>query len=300
MRLAVNVNAYNRPGHLKKTLDAIRISNCTYDVYIDIDGPRSSYDEDACLNCFAVANDFARSYPFKCYVSRSKLNNGLASSILYSIESRLSKYDFVIFLEDDIVVTSGFFHFMEASANKYKHNSRVMQVSGFNHNHRSSDGVGSFFLPFTTSWGWGTWPRAWNCYDRDVIGWMEYFKPLFRRLIFDLGCGFYEQVLANYTGKKRTWAIFWYASVFREKGLVLYPSSSLISNIGHDGSGENCKASGAYDVDLKSSNIGNIVLSDDFKIRLIPLITFVFCNWLTRARGIIGRVLLRLKGKISA
>jgi len=297
MQLAVNINGYNRPDHLKKTLDAIRLSKCTYDIYIDLDGPRSSLDEDACLKCLGVANDFARSYPFKCYVSTSTVNNGLASSILCSIESRLSKYDFAIFLEDDIVVTSGFFNFMEASAKKYKHESKVMQVSGFNHNHRASDTVKSFFLPFTTSWGWGTWPRAWNSYDRDVNGWMEYFRPLFRRLIFDLGCGFYEQVLANHTGKKRTWAIFWYASVFRDKGLVLYPSSSLISNIGHDGSGENCKLSRVYDVDLKSSNNGGIVLTDDLKIRLLPLITFVYGNWLNRARGLMGRVLLRLKEK---
>jgi len=295
VRIAVNVNGYNRPGHLKKTLEAISLSECTYDVYIDLDGPRSSFDRDACSLCLGVANDFALSYPYTCYVSKSVVNNGLASSILCSIESRLSKYDFAIFLEDDIVVTSAFFHFMEASAKKYKNNSRVMQVSGFNHSHRATDTVMSFFLPFTTSWGWGTWPRAWNCYDRGVNGWLEYFKPLFRRVIFDLGCGFYEQVLANHTGKKLTWAIFWYASVFREKGLVLYPSSSLISNIGHDGSGENCKPSKAYDAHLKSSEIGNILLPDDLKICLIPLIKFVFGNWLTRARGLMGRVLLGLK-----
>ena len=34
----------------------------------------------------------------------------------------------------------------------------------------------SFFLPFTTSWGWATWKRAWDLFDIYAIGWQELLK----------------------------------------------------------------------------------------------------------------------------
>ncbi|MFT6127432.1 MAG: hypothetical protein ACJAVA_001922 [Flavobacteriaceae bacterium] len=43
-----------------------------------------------------------------------------------------------------------------------------------------------------------------------------------------------------------TWAIFWYATVFKREGLSLHPSKSLVNNIGHDSSGDNCGESTIY------------------------------------------------------
>src|SRR5690606_24917030 len=45
-----------------------------------------------------------------------------------------------------------------------------------------------------------------------------------------------------------SWAIRWYASVFLHQGLVLNPARSLISNIGHDGSGVHSQRETTYDV----------------------------------------------------
>lgn len=298
MRLAVSINGFNRPRHLEETLEAILVSGCAFDVFIDLDGPRTPADQELCCRCLEVAQDFSQRYPFSCYVSKAEKNRGLAASILSSIESRLRRYDFAIFLEDDIVVTSSFFHFMEVSAETYQDNPRVMQISGFNHRNNGSTPGNSYFLPFTTSWGWGTWPRAWGFYNGNVSEWMEYFKPARRRVLFDLGCGFYKQIAENSLGKKRTWAIFWYASVFKEKGLVLYPESSLVSNIGHDGSGENCKPSNAYRLNLAPNHGHDIVLPRGQQVHFLSVVQFVCLNWLARARGLGSRIFPRsLRGR---
>jgi len=54
------------------------------------------------------------------------------------------------------------------------------------------------------------------------------------------------------TGKTTCWDIRWYASAFIKGKLTLYPGQSLVSNIGHDGSGTHCEANNSYDVLLAS------------------------------------------------
>jgi hypothetical protein len=41
-------------------------------------------------------------------------------------------------------------------------------------------------------------------------------------------------------GEVNSWAIRWYASAFIQNKLTLYPGTSLVSNIGFDGTGTHC------------------------------------------------------------
>ena len=52
--------------------------------------------------------------------------------------------------------------------------------------------------------------------------------------------------LYNKQGKINTWCIFFYATMFLNNGLCLYPTKSLVRNIGHDGSGTHCATSSEY------------------------------------------------------
>ena len=47
----------------------------------------------------------------------------------------------------------------------------------------------------------------------------------------------------------------WYASVFLKDGLVLYPSKSLIENIGHDGTGVHSNIEDTYQVTISRDPI---------------------------------------------
>jgi hypothetical protein len=58
----------------------------------------------------------------------------------------------------------------------------------------------------------------------------------------------WEQVKANKDGKIDTWAIFWDATIFKNRGLVLYPSVSFIQNIGFDGTGVHCGSNSKFSV----------------------------------------------------
>src|SRR5260370_41840326 len=88
----------------------------------------------------------------------------------------------------------------------------------------------------------------------------------------------YSQMLRDQRrGVLDVWGVRWYASMFLQEGLCLYPSRSLVSNIGMDGSGEHCGPSHAYDValadetptefpaEIRASKIGERKIREFFK-----------------------------------
>ena len=68
----------------------------------------------------------------------------------------------------------------------------------------------------------------------------EFSEKMIRE--FDLnGSGvFWSQVVANAQNKINTWAVFWYATIFKHGGLCVNPYLSYAANIGFDGSGVHC------------------------------------------------------------
>ena len=52
--------------------------------------------------------------------------------------------------------------------------------------------------------------------------------------------------MANKNSKINTWAIFWYATIFKQNGLCLNPTRTFVDNIGLDGSGIHCGISNCY------------------------------------------------------
>lgn len=97
----------------------------------------------------------------------------------------------------------------------------------------------ALFLPFTTSWGWGTWQRAWKQFDEHAKGWEQMAKnrELRRRFDLDNRIDYLGMLKMQVAGKIDSWAIRWYWSVFKAGGLVLFPPQSYVENIGFDGSG---------------------------------------------------------------
>lgn len=290
MKKCLVITAFNRPQHLEKTLQSA-LKHCeNIPVWIFIDGPRGVEDVINVKTCKDVAIEFKNQYRYEAKIFTSDENRGLAQSIINAANTAFSIYEYVIFLEDDIVTSKEFYKFMDLCAEVYEHNANVMQVSGFNYNnkHVNTDTLKSYFLPFTTSWGWATWRRAWQHFNNDHNHWQHYFSSIGRRRRFDAFGGFYNQLQRNYSGTIHTWAVFWYATVFEQQGLVIYPETSLIKNIGHDGTGENCGTSNLQNVNLLQSEFTKISFPENDKISKLYTFNIVY-----------KFVLQRLKNKIK-
>jgi len=166
---------------------------------------------------------------------------GVADSIIDGVTTIVNQYGKVIVLEDDLVTSPYFLTFMNDALNFYQEEEKVWHVSGWNYP-INSDGLDDAFLwRVMNCWGWGTWSDRWQHYERDVNSDMSAFSNSeIKKFNLDGVENFFAQMEANKQKKIKTWAVFWYACIFKNKGLCLNPVQTFVDNIGHDGSGVNC------------------------------------------------------------
>ena len=168
----------------------------------------------------------------KVIIRESHVNRGLADSIVAGVTEIVNKYGKIIVLEDDIVTSKGFLKYMNEALNLYEDELRVMQISGFMVPSKIKlEQTGFFRCP--ASWGWGTWSTSWQHYDNQIDTLLNQFKETdVSRFNIENTYHHYEELIKNEKGILKTWLIRWYASMFINDGLCLYPHKSLISNTG--------------------------------------------------------------------
>ncbi len=155
---------YKRAAHTARTIAALKACDGFADTAVTVfaDGAKSVADEPAVA---AVRALVAAELPGAQLVA-APANQGLARSIIAGTTALVRQHGRVIVLEDDLLVAPDFLTFMNAALDRYADDARVMQVSG--HMFDVDVGPHPVFLPFVTSWGWGTWARAWDHFDPDV------------------------------------------------------------------------------------------------------------------------------------
>jgi glycosyltransferase involved in cell wall biosynthesis len=247
---------YNRPSHIQKTLEALRANELAdrSELFIFSDGPRNESDRE---NVEAVREQCRTIQGFKKIVMReSEGNRGLAASITAGVTEIVNAYGKIIVMEDDLVSSPHFLSYMNEALSIYRQEEKVMHLGGYMFPISSEGLPETFFFRESNCWGWGTWARAWLHFEKDARKLMHTFtRQQVREFNIDGYHNFWRTVKENYSGRRDTWAIFWYASIFLRRGLCLHPSVSLIQNIGHDGSGNNCPGTDIYAVDLKKAPI---------------------------------------------
>ena len=94
-------------------------------------------------------------------------------------------------------------------------------------------------LPWGTSWGWATWQRAWDRFDPLATGWESLAADAAMRRRFNLdGAYDYASMLENQMlGRRHSWAIRWYWTMFKASALAVFPPFTLVDNTGFDGTG---------------------------------------------------------------
>ncbi len=230
---------YNRPWHTEQTLCALAENELAKDsiLYIYADGPKESAPQDV-LNKINETRSIikAKQWCKEVHIVESQKNKGLATSVIEGVTAIVNKHEKIIVLEDDLITSKGFLKYMNDALNKFSTIEKVMQISGHcfpaNNIHKSSS---SFFIPFCTSWGWGTWKRAWDKFDDKACGYMllKSDKDLEKR--FNLNNSYsYSTMLINQMESATidSWAIRWWWSFFKANGIALFPDKSLVKNIG--------------------------------------------------------------------
>lgn len=233
------VFAYRRPDHLRNMLTSLM--RCEgfeqSSVIVYCDGPRDIKETDSVMATRELARSMLGEYAEYHF---SEVNLGLSRSVITGVSEVLERFGCAIVVEDDLELSPVFLTFMNQALGRYNDDESVFQVSGYMFDIPELKGtLSALFLPFTVSWGWATWKRAWDKFDPWATGWeaLRADKGLRQRFNLDGTYDYATMLLRQMAGMRDSWAVRWYWSVFKENGLVLFPPVSLTHNIGFDGSG---------------------------------------------------------------
>ncbi len=232
---------YNRPWHTMQTVEALKknVFANKSKLFIYSDGPKNKESEERVRKVrkyIKSINGFK-----KVIIIKREKNWGLADNIIDGVTTIINKYGKIIVLEDDLVTSPYFLKFMNEALEFYKNEKKVWHISGWNYPIETEGLEDVFLWRVMNCWGWATWADRWKYYEKNIDKIIESFSEQdIYRFNLDGIHNFWEQVIGNKKGEINTWAIFWYATIFKNNGLCLNPSQTFVKNIGHDGSGVHC------------------------------------------------------------
>ncbi|WP_170469484.1 sugar transferase [Ruegeria arenilitoris] len=234
--------AFNRPDHTTRTLQALAASPLAAQTYLIayLDGPRCKEEGPLVAETRKVIE--AQTGFASVTLHARDANAGLARSIQDGVTATMQAYGKAIVVEDDIVTSPAFLTYMNRALDRYQDDPRVWHIAGFNEDLPALlDRRGAIFWRFMNCWGWASWADRWQHFERDPDKLVQQFSDNdILRLNLNGAEDLWGQVLGNLRGDIRTWAIFWYATIFKQDGLCLSPCRSFVENIGLDGSGTHC------------------------------------------------------------
>lgn len=258
---------YNRFDHTERTIAALKKNTLAFesDLIIFSDGYQNEFDK---LKVLKVREYIKNISGFKSLriIERNE-NYGLAKSIVSGVSEVLKSYDKIIVLEDDLITHPQFLEYMNTALDLYKESKDVFSITGFSHLKANSESKvnETCFLKITSTWSWATWADKWFFFN-DKIEHSEILinnRKLRKAFNYDNSYPYYKMLKNRYNGKIKSWGIIWYWNVFKNNGLTLYPSKTLVDQIGFDGSGQN-----ARNYNMEDNNIKDTIYEFNFPVKI--------------------------------
>lgn len=249
---------YNRPHHTKQTVEALQKNEFAKESELFIFSDAAKNEE--VLEKVNEVRAYIKTIDGfkKVNIIEREKNWGLADSIIDGVTKIINEYGKVIVLEDDLVTSPYFLKFMNEALEFYKNEKKVWHISGWNYPIKTDGLEDVFFWRLMNCWGWATWADRWQYYKKDIEKTINTFSQKdINRFNIDGAEDFWSQVISNKEGKINTWAIFWYATIFKQNGLCLNPTQTFVENIGHDASGMHCSKNSFFSSTLNYKDIMN-------------------------------------------
>lgn len=233
-RTPVALFLFNRPATTEKVFAALRQVRPAR-LLVVADGPRPDHPEDVAA-CAAARAIVARiDWPCELLTDFAATNMGLKPRFDSGLDWVFAQCDEAIILEDDCVAEPTFFRFCQELLEQYRHDERVLSVSGDNFQFGLRRSPASYYFSrYSHIWGWATWRRAWSLYDPAMARW-----PALR------DAGWLEHVLGDAQAVQywsyifqtnfetgETWDYAWLFASWLQGGLHALPAVNLVANHG--------------------------------------------------------------------
>jgi hypothetical protein len=263
MRAPLALFVFNRPHHTQQTLLSLANNRGAENYMLTIysDGARTPMDKKKVNEVREICRD-ACGFASVEMVEREN-NWGLANNIINGVGQLMEKHGKAIVLEDDLLTSEGFLEYMEEALDFYQHKP-VFSICGY---------CPPIAIPqtytYTTylamrngSWGWATWKDRWDRVNWELADFDAFFSSRKNRKAFSAaGNDLPMMLLKQKMNIINSWSIrFCYAS-YKVMQPTVYPTGSLVRNIGIDGSGTHMKQTSKYE---------STIINDHYNSKLCP------------------------------
>ncbi|PAF45190.1 glycosyltransferase [Helicobacter sp. 11S02596-1] len=171
-------------------------------------------------------------------------NKGSFDSSRDAIKYVFSKYDRLIFFEDDILVSNRFLEYMNNALEFYKDDERIVSITSNTHyklkpHKQYPNDV--FLLKVYSPWGSGIWKNRYESVDWELKDIDTFLQDKKQIKAFNAISPHMLPLLLDMLEKgKKHGDICWCYHMFKTKQFTLFPIKPLSVNRGHDGRGEHC------------------------------------------------------------
>jgi hypothetical protein len=227
---------FNRPDHTRAVFQRIAAVRPPRLLLI-ADGPRNTRPAEG-ESCFQV-RQIVKEVDWPCEVSTNfaEENLGCRKRIVTGLNWAFSQVEEAIILEDDIAPDPSFFRFCEEMLIRYRGDSTISMITGFNivEDHSPQD-WSYFYSKLTHIWGWATWRNSWQRYDEHLRDWPAIKAAGLMRQYFRLPeqqrfwTWIFDQMHAG--RGPDTWDYQWFYTNLIHNALSITPRVNLIENIG--------------------------------------------------------------------
>lgn len=263
---------YNRADNTAKTIEHLQRNHLSQDteLYVFSDGGRDDASWQAVNEVRAMLKGVTGFKKIK--VIERPYNYYLERNVIEGITEVLSAHDRAIILEDDICTSPYFLTYMNEALELYKDEQRVMHIAGFTNLDVPELGD-TYFTPHMSGQGWATWSDRWTKFVHYTSR-KEALAGLTQDDINRITYNGNFPCLGSLDRNPIPWDICWKLVIYRNNGLCLHPTHTLLRNIGL-GSGthfgfKNSKLFGWYEFDRPFSTrkikVGGIPVAENPEI----------------------------------
>jgi hypothetical protein len=236
---------FRRPDLTAQVFEAIRQAK-PKKLFVVADGPRNESEKILCQQARAVTEDI----DWDCEVVRNYAdeNLGCRKRVSSGLDWLFEQVEEAIILEDDCLPSSDFFFFCQELLEYYRNDMRIWSICGHNFQDGQWRGDGSYYFSrYPDPWGWATWRRCWQQYDRNLKDWPDFYdRSLFGEMVenpleVEHWTNIFSNLHKNDEIDANVWDYRWIFTCLKNGSLSIWPNVNLVSNIGFREDSTHCK-----------------------------------------------------------
>lgn len=232
--IPILLTTYKRHDTTFKVLKSLKVLQSSK-LYISSNHWQNDNEKDIILSLRDKIKNFI-DWDCKIHIITRPQHLTAKDSISSAIDTLFQNENMGIILEDDVVPNQSFFWYCRELLLKYQDNPNIFTISGwsaldFDTKAKAMLKEDYYFSKYNHVWGWATWRRAWQLYQKEF----DNFEQEFSKLKFDTKLEkrtWYSIFSLCNQNKLDTWDHYWTYTIWKNNGLNIYPKNNMITNIG--------------------------------------------------------------------